>query len=91
MAELRCRPGDICLILSGGNAGKVIRVTQLDLHPLVPPAWYYEGSLLPCGGNHKQVTFFDHILRPMRPGDGVDEMLRLTGLPERGDALPAGL
>lgn len=78
--KLRCWPGALCLIGSGGeHAGKTIVVTRLDPHknPISGLCWHYEGRPLPVfeRGHHigDYVSFADCILTPLTPPPGTQD------------------
>ena len=72
--ELRCRPNDLCRILQGPNRDRFITVTRNHPSPTHEgwTHWFYEDPLLPSEvADHEQLTFYDHVLEPIRPPDGT--------------------
>lgn len=84
----------LCLRIWRGELVEGKRTTGIG-----EPCWVVEttGSPLPWAFNNNNTTFHqqrvvdDSILRPIRPHDGEDEMLRITGRPVESvrDALEA--
>lgn len=86
---MNCKPGDLAIVVSGSpaeNVGRVItclrwvRLFDIDF-------WYYEGALVFEGERCPLVA--DDCLRPLRPDEGTDEMLRIAGLPAPRETTPA--
>jgi hypothetical protein len=80
---MNCKQGDMAIIIKSrwGNEGKI--VTCLELMGEIPGYYgihWMTDRLLPCEGI---TTPFinDAFLRPIRPSDEPDEMLKITGLP----------
>jgi hypothetical protein len=88
--KLNCKQGDLAVIVRSccGNEGKIVRCVELDLtgqilsptlEILNEPAWVTDPPVRGWIGGIAPVH--DALLRPIRDGDGQDEMLRLVGLP----------
>lgn len=72
---LRCKPGDLAMIVGGADPsyfGHVVLVEWQFDHD----SWVVDPQ--PVG----YVAVRDRNLRPIRPDDGEDEMLRIAGKPE---------
>ena len=86
---LRCKPGDLCVIVSAGRTrapliGKIIRVVKLAHRPELPRGpwvWSYEGPPLVATDGTVVAWANDCALRPLRDDPGLDETLRIAGLP----------
>lgn len=87
---MNCKQGDLAVIVrsSCGNEGKVVHCIRLFTNTFSlpdgalvsgptwevdPPVRGWNGLLIP--------GVRDALLRPLRDGEGEDEMLRLVGLP----------
>ena len=75
---MNCKKGDLVIVVGGMREfwGRVFTVTERDAEQ--PDCWetnpvQYKGL--------RPVRFGDNILRPIRPGGGEDEMLRIAGKP----------
>ena len=93
--KLNCKPGDLAIVVrsKAGNEGKIVRCLKFVGKPPWGSAdrfhsdcWRVEGSLAAIyEGTGKEAPFDGHIsdsrLRPIRDGDGEDEILRIAGLP----------
>lgn len=73
---LRCKPGDLAIIVRAAKDprwyGRIVLVVAQFDHD----SWVTDP--LPAGF----CSVRDTSLRPIRPGDGEDEMLRIAGKPE---------
>lgn len=83
MPQLKCKPGDLCRILSGPHKDHFITVTQLD--PMSDPdlglAWEYEGPKYDSDPGYIQWSFFDRILQPLANPKDDEQDLMLAPLP----------
>lgn len=76
---LRCRPGDLAIVVNGFpsiNLGRVVKCLQ-PIDTRYGVSWLYEGELEGLIGG-RAVAVGDECLKPLRdPGDdALDEMLR---------------
>ena len=90
---MNCKQGDLAIIVRSfaGNEGKIVRCLkfipsmkwrQKNGPPLVFDSWETDFTTAGWGGDvHNKIQ--DRQLRPIRPTDGEDEMLRIAGKPER--------
>ena len=85
---MRCRSGDLCRITVGVNIDKLIRVTVPHFDP-EGVSWEYEGPKLDStesdgtrSPDYEQVTFWDHVLQPIRDQPGADETLTWKAVPK---------
>lgn len=80
---MNCQSGDFCRVIAGEFRDRFLTVTELHQDPKHGPHWSYEGEYFKCKDGSKQLTFFDHRLRPIRdPGDdAVDETLNIIEVP----------
>lgn len=85
---MRCKVGDLAVIVRADNdpecLGRVVKVVALriamgDLAWQVEPPHYWRDDT----GQAFEVMWDDRDLRPLRDGDGQDEMLRLAGVPSQ--------
>lgn len=95
MAGLRCRPGDLAVVIAGSQRGLMVNVLRLAewVHPrTLKPAWHVR-TLGPC-----EVTLVDmatgrpHSVRQMPPGIEVcwpDDELQPIRPPAPPIAAPA--
>ena len=83
---MRCKVGDRAVIVRADNdpecLGRIVtvlalRITNWGLAWQVDPPHFWRAET----GQDIEVMWDDHDLRPLRDGDGQDEMLRLVGLP----------
>lgn len=92
MSGLRCRPGDLAVVVKSwaGNEGRIVRCLELvgcriwitpDRGESVVAAWRTDTLLRDVDGDFDN-EIADDQLRPIRDSDGQDEMLRIAGLPE---------
>lgn len=92
MSELRCRPGDLAVMVKSeaGNVGKIVTCVRLandsDLLPYGYqtcgiPHWVVDRDIPAINGRPCPFVA-DMYLRPLRPGEGEDEMLTIVGKPE---------
>lgn len=89
---LKCKPGDLAIIINGPNAGRLLEV----LHQSKPygPGWWHVKILgTPIAGMFGAIkitmthgSIEDRRLRPIRDGDGEDEMLKIVGQPQPWNA-----
>ena len=98
---LRCKVGDLAVIVRTGRGtanllGRIVRlVARGPNQPQAPgipydttATWLYEPSLKSARG--LVVDYMnDGCLRRLRPDDGEDEVLRLTGKPATQDRIEA--
>ena len=76
---MNCKQGDLAIIIGGVFPqffGKIIKVTKIDCD--FPYCWETEP---PLSSGESTVVMADFHLKPIRPGDGEDEMLRIAGKP----------
>lgn len=93
--KLNCKTGDLAIVVRGPmNLGRVVTIiapaTRLEVEmalrgPFVHSSqiWRIDAPLLwgaPFGDTYAAYAP-DECLRPIRPGEGEDEMLRIAGLP----------
>jgi hypothetical protein len=83
--KLNCKQGDLAVIVrsQAGNEGKVVQCLRLVLneyHAFPGPRWLIDRPV-PHSTQGTALTVADCALRPLRDGEGEDEMLRLVGLP----------
>jgi len=85
--KLNCKPGDLAIVVSGENVGKLVDV--LHEHPVYGHGCW---TVIPHSdatasfGNAKageKVGCDDFKLRPIRPNDGEDETLTWAGKPQK--------
>lgn len=90
---MRCKPGDLAIVTRGPNVGRICKVLERSMLP--GHDWLCEAMqtfyLGMCFGDrvrgcqdHPAGTRFnstDTVLRPLRDGDGEDEILRIAGYP----------
>ena len=84
---MRCRPGDLAVIVSGAeaNLGKLVNV--IEQSSAYGTGWWFvtlcggsaqgtypDGTIAPAPGGSIQ----DSRLRPLRDQDGTDEVLRIA-------------
>lgn len=78
--SLRCRVGDLAMIVRSNGGPKYLgRIVEV-VAPCGRNGWYVEP---------KQDGFmgvYDDHLRPIRPDEGEDEILRIAGKPEKVSA-----
>lgn len=88
---MNCKKGDLAYVSAGPNVGKIVRcVEYLGVINVMTPAgvgmlacWHTEPALPGfCTGKLTHVCS-DRSLRPIRPGPGEDEMLRIAGKPPK--------
>lgn len=91
---MNCRKGDIAIAIysEAGNEGKIMQCLEYigslpgqahnDLWLVDAPMHYVR----PSGDEGDDCYFPDSYLKPLRGGDGVDEMVRIAGRPERVEA-----
>lgn len=105
MSKLRCRIGDIVVVLTGDNYGKLGTVErrlfqqEAAMFPRDVLHWKVGSLGAPFRVTDADITRHwasDHVLandaelRPLRDDPGKDEMLRITGKPkQRGKAREA--
>lgn len=93
---MNCKPGDIALVVysTAGNRDKILTVEraatvedyrEFGVWPWIDGIWVVD---TPCrwvdsaGRERFAPLMADIALRPLRPGNGEDEMLQLVGKPE---------
>ena len=84
---MQCKVGDLALIVRADNdsecLGRIVQVVALQFAfgapawQVDPPTYWRDEST----GKTLEVVWDDRDLKPLLPGDGVDEMLLLTGYP----------
>lgn len=92
---MNCRQGDIAMVVSVGSyrgANRSIAQALLGIPVRLAagylfeeqPAWRLESNVhLEVNGRHVEVQgIVDAILRPIRGGDGDDEIIALAGKPQ---------
>ncbi len=88
---LRCRPGDLAVIVRSYAGNDGVTVTCLRLIPNwtrqspfgglhTGPGWVTDRWLRKHNGMYGNIVA-DDCLRPIRDSDGPDEMLRIAGKP----------
>jgi hypothetical protein len=88
---MNCKQGDLAVIVRSerGNEGKVLTCLRLATFSEVNaegftawrgPVWVTDANI-PCAYGYATSLFPDSRLKPLRDGEGEDEMLRLVGLP----------
>jgi hypothetical protein len=88
MSKLRCRVGDIALVIPAPNAGKVVRVVSRLTDDPDGREWFVEslgGKLRNADDARRRAmagNCHDNALVPLRGGKGEDEVLRIVGKPE---------
>lgn len=91
---MNCRPGDLARVISdpetrrAGIVDKILRVRQMRrLYIFGEPAWTYEGPRLfcACPCQRELELIGDSLLRPIRGGEGEDEILCKVGKPAAAD------
>lgn len=93
---MNCKPGDLAIVVSGftqwsqSNIGKIVEVVCVwhgNGTCGLPFSWTCRGNVVNgMGIKLDEVAFCDCDLRPLRGWDGVDEMVRIAGRPERVEA-----
>lgn len=93
---MNCKQGDLAIIIKSraGNEGKIVRCVRLhdfidrDINGwptgIIGPRWVIDRpvpGLTNDGHPNYMFTVADSCLRPIRPTDGEDEILRLVGKP----------
>lgn len=84
--KLNCKQGDLAVIVRSvaGNEGKIVMCMRLVLgekHLFKGPRWQIDRPL-PHSTLGAGWTVADCALRPLRDGEGEDEMLRIAGRPQ---------
>lgn len=81
---MNCKPGDLAIVLRANetpeHVGKILTVVRLHNGDWPEPHWLTEPEFLHSCGN--PLVFADSDLRPLRPDEGEDEILRIAGHPE---------
>lgn len=78
---MRCRPGDLAMYVGRHSAllGRVVEVcAPREWHE---PAWFISPPLHFPDGKDPH-SCLDRSLRPIRPNQGEDEILRIAGKPQ---------
>jgi hypothetical protein len=94
--KLNCERGDLAVIVRSdcGNEGTVVECFGLYLGPWLTrdgamaatePGWWLKRPFRGRGTGEWVWCVQDSKLRPLRAGDGVDEMVRLLGRPVAHD------
>jgi hypothetical protein len=85
---MRCRVGDLAILVqdkSGYHEGAIVECVRLYEGPLQDspnvPCWVTTPILVDPDGIICRPC--DDDLRPLRPDEGEDEMLRIAGLPHK--------
>lgn len=80
---LRCRPGDLAVIVRSPGApaliGRIVRIVAPC--PVHARCWDTDPPVFVPWDTSMPASAPDEVLRPLRDGDGDDEVLRLVGLP----------
>jgi hypothetical protein len=93
--NLRCKPGDLALIVksNAGNEGKIVECVRVlpnhkwcrrDGSEFDGAGWETEPPVRGCLGDVAPVP--DAYLRPLRNDPGTDETLLIAGLPNKEPA-----
>lgn len=88
---MNCKPGDLAIVVKSwaGNEGKVVTCIRLatfaelqktEMDPSLGPLWLVDKLLNGTFGEPEPYVF-DCQLKPIRPNDGEDEMIRIAGKP----------
>lgn len=90
---MNCKPGDLAIIVRSefGNSGKIVTCLRLASYAEVPadmqwrdfPVWIVDRNI--PGTCSSGPHIWDDYLRPIRPNDGEDEMIRIAGKPRETD------
>lgn len=89
---MNCKQGDLAIIVQSvcGNEGKVVKcleyagVFKCTSNGVVGFYDYWKtDTFITFEGGRRDNEIRDCVLRPIRPTDGEDEMLRIAGKPER--------
>lgn len=90
---MNCKPGDLCMVILGPNRDRFVITREFDAHTqewcceaLQEMIGFPEPGVTATAPAGSEVWAYDHILRPIRDQPGEDEMLRITGLPQRETA-----
>lgn len=79
---MRCKQGDLAFVVSGKDAGAVVKCLQMIGEVgQEKDVWETDKALAWNFGDFFMCP--DSILRPIRDNDGQDEMLRIVGKPEK--------
>jgi hypothetical protein len=88
---MNCKQGDLAVFVrsEAGNEGVIVRCLRLattkeladNLFPVDVPRWVVDRGINTTWGRFLPFAS-DKSLRPIRPGDGEDEMLRIAGKPQ---------
>ncbi|HTH10781.1 MAG TPA: hypothetical protein VMA55_14535 [Acidovorax sp.] len=88
---MNCKPGELAMVVKGGSyiddqlLGKVVRVVETLPH-CGGVCWTYEGPKISVaasdGYTYDVRGIADVVLRPIRPGEGEDEIVQLLGNPQ---------
>lgn len=86
---MRCKKGDLAIVefSRSGNEGKIVRCVEFIGDGLVGPELVHYSDLwrvepeLPSIDGGTTCAAADRFLRPLPGGEGVDEMLLITGHP----------
>lgn len=77
---MNCQKGDLAYILKPASLyGKIVNCVDLTLNSFNEPTWIVDEPFIYHGFKIERVE--DEYLRPIRPSNEQDEMLRIAGLP----------
>lgn len=85
---MNCKQGDLAVVVrSSGPAfdfllGRVVECKQLTHHPVFRTPGWYVGSVIGPDGVVWGNSIGDEFLKPLRGGDGTDEVIRRVGRPQ---------
>jgi hypothetical protein len=83
---MNCKQGDLAIVVSGAAVGFVVTCIERYDGPWFEQdhaiGWRVDIPLPKLLGGSRQPFILDSALRPIRPGEGEDEMLLLAGKPE---------
>lgn len=89
---MNCKQGDLAVFVrsTAGNEGKIVTCVEFlgprrlkwpDNVVRKSPCWKIDRLLIGCKGDLTDIVA-DEFLRPIRGGEGMDEMIRITGKPK---------
>ena len=92
---MNCKQGDLAVIVrsDSGNEGVIVQCLRLYVGPWLrpdgaldpsEPGWFVSRPVKARSDGADCWCIADRKLRPLRDGEGEDEMLRLVGLPNAG-------
>jgi hypothetical protein len=92
---MNCKPGDLAVVVNCIDpdcVGSIVRCEKFQPGPNGIPAWIVDRPISK-GGRFPGLDYIalknwiaDACLHPIRPDEGEDEMLRITGKPEKVNA-----